>query len=162
MNGSTTNTTRWHVNPGNADQPAHPHSLIRVFAIHVILAYDPYFLQVDHKHWLDWADAQADLSLCWACMSFSWFCLALAQIIWFILSRAGVLYESYWEGFSTSALFFACQLWDNLANKLDNVSVNRKRKTTWSWMQMSPLMRKHVFGSFQPGQTQTGLLSYRS
>ena len=35
---------------------------------------------VHSKDWSDWADAQADLSLCWAHRSFCWFCHEVAQI----------------------------------------------------------------------------------
>ena len=45
----------------------------------------------------------------------------------------------------------------------------RKKKSFWLWddltddqTHMSLAMRKRVFGSFRSGQTQTGLLSYRS
>ena len=33
------------------------------------------------KDWSDWADAQADLSLCWVHMSFCWFCHTQAQML---------------------------------------------------------------------------------
>ena len=35
---------------------------------------------MDSKDCLDWADAQADLSVCWMHMPFCRFCHALAQI----------------------------------------------------------------------------------
>ena len=34
------------------------------------VAKDPSFLHADSEDWSDWADAQADLSLCWAHMPF--------------------------------------------------------------------------------------------
>ena len=49
----------------DSDQPGHPPSLIRVFAVRS-MAKDPCFLHADSKVWSDWADAQADLSLRWA------------------------------------------------------------------------------------------------
>ena len=49
------------------DQPGHPPSLIRVFAVHMkkpwVLSYP---LSVQRRLWSDWADSQADLSLGWA------------------------------------------------------------------------------------------------
>ena len=33
--------------------------------------------------WSDWAEVQADLSLCWAHGSFCWFCHAAAQLLYF-------------------------------------------------------------------------------
>ena len=63
------------------DQPGHPPSLIRVFAVHMKKAWVlSYLLSTQQRLWSDWADAQADLSLHWAHMPFCWFCRALAQI----------------------------------------------------------------------------------
>ena len=51
----------------DSDQPGHPPSLIRVFAVRVkkacVLSYP---LSAERRLWSDWADAQADLSLRWA------------------------------------------------------------------------------------------------
>ena len=51
----------------DSDQPGHPPSLIRVFAVHSMGSLG---LKVSscgqRRFWLDWADAQADLSLRWA------------------------------------------------------------------------------------------------
>ena len=51
----------------DSDQPGHPPSLIRVFAVRMkkpwVLSYP---LSAQQRHWSDLADAQADLSLCWA------------------------------------------------------------------------------------------------
>ena len=59
----------------DSDQPWHPPSLIRVFAVRLkkarILSYP---LSAQRRLWSDWADAQADLSLRWAHMPFCWFC----------------------------------------------------------------------------------------
>ena len=38
------------------------------------------------EDWLDWADAQADLSLRWAHMPFCWFCHEAAQVVWVLIS----------------------------------------------------------------------------
>ena len=55
----------------DSDQPGHPPSLISVFAVcmkkHWALNY---LLSAQRRLWSDWADAQADLSLPWAHMSF--------------------------------------------------------------------------------------------
>ena len=58
------------------DQPAvHPPSLIRVFAVHMKKAWVlSYPVSAQQRHWSDWADAQADLSLHWAHMPFCWCC----------------------------------------------------------------------------------------
>ena len=59
----------------DSDQPGHPPSLIRVFAVRLkkarILSYP---LSAQWRLWSDWADAQADLSLGWAPISVCWFC----------------------------------------------------------------------------------------
>ena len=51
----------------DSDQPGHPPSLIRVFAVRMkkaqVLSYP---LSAQRGLWSDWADAQADLSLRWA------------------------------------------------------------------------------------------------
>ena len=50
-----------------SDQPRHPPSLIRVFAVCKKKAWVLSFpLSAQRRLWSDWADAQADLSLCWA------------------------------------------------------------------------------------------------
>ena len=40
---------------------------------------DPSFLHADSEDWSDWADAHADLSLCWVHMPFCWFCHEVAH-----------------------------------------------------------------------------------
>ena len=44
-----------------------------VWSESLLCAKDPRFLHADNEDWLDWADAQADLGLRWAHMSFCWF-----------------------------------------------------------------------------------------
>ena len=66
----------------DSDQPGHPPSLIRVFAVYMkktwVLSYP---LSAQRRLCSDWADAQADLSLCWAHMPFCWFCHVAAQVL---------------------------------------------------------------------------------
>ena len=46
------------------DQPGHPPSLIRVFAVRSVGSLGPSFASDEQRRlWSDWADAQADLSL---------------------------------------------------------------------------------------------------
>ena len=51
----------------DSDQPGHPPSLIRVYAVRMkkpwVLSYP---LSAQRRLWSDWVDAQADLSLRWA------------------------------------------------------------------------------------------------
>ena len=62
----------------NSDQPSC--SLIRVFAVLSMGTKHLRFLHADSKDWSDWADAQADLSLCWAHTSVCWFCHVVAHV----------------------------------------------------------------------------------
>ena len=58
-------------------------SLIRVFAVRMKKHWDlSYPLSVQRSLWSVRADAQADLKLRWAHMSFCWFCRAAAQIVY--------------------------------------------------------------------------------
>ena len=51
----------------DSDQPGHPPSLRRVFAVRMKKAWVlSYPMSAQRRLWSDWADAQADLSLCWA------------------------------------------------------------------------------------------------
>ena len=52
------------------------HSLLCAWCV----AKDPTFLQADNEDSDQTADAQADLSLCWAHMPFCWFCHHVAQL----------------------------------------------------------------------------------
>ena len=64
----------------DSDQPGHPLSLIRVFAVRSMGSLGPNFASGGQRWlWSDWADAQADLSLRWAHKSLCWFCQAMAQ-----------------------------------------------------------------------------------
>ena len=48
----------------DSDQPGHPPNLIRVFAVRMKKAWVlSYPLNAQQRLWLDWMDAQADLSL---------------------------------------------------------------------------------------------------
>ena len=65
----------------DSDQPGHPPSLIRVFAVRMKKAWVlSYPLSAQRRLWSDWADAQADLSLRWAHMPFCWFCHEAAYV----------------------------------------------------------------------------------
>ena len=70
----------------DTDQPGHPPSLIRVFAVRMKKAWFlSYPLSAQRRHCEDWADAQADPSLRWAHMQFRWFSHKAAHV----LSMAG-------------------------------------------------------------------------
>ena len=70
-----------------SDQPGHPPSLIRVFAVRLKKARVlSYLLGAQQRFWSDCADAQADLSLCWAHMPFCWFCHDAAHLFFLFIS----------------------------------------------------------------------------
>ena len=75
----------------DSDQPGHPPSLIRVFAVRMKKAgVLSYLLSTQQRLWSDWADAQADLSLRWAHIPFCWFCHEAAQIgSWILCYKRG-------------------------------------------------------------------------
>ena len=97
----------------DSDQPGHPPSLIRVFTVRMKKPWVfSYPLSAQWRLWLDWADAQADLSLL-GIHSFCWFCHVVAQIS----IRPRILYYSFpsnavfawtWYGFA----------WQNQQNDL--------------------------------------------
>ena len=63
----------------DSDQPGHPPSLIRVFAVRMKKTS----LSAQRSLWSDWADAQADLSLHWAQSHFVGFVMRrLKGLIW--------------------------------------------------------------------------------
>ena len=78
--------THWTLSE-DSDQPGHPPSLIRVFAVRMKNAWVlRYPLNALRRVWSDWADAQADLSLRWAHTQFVGF--VILRLKWnFILSQ---------------------------------------------------------------------------
>ena len=89
----------------DSDQPGHPPSLIRAFAVHLKIPWVlSYSLSAQRRLWPDWADAQADLSLCWAHLPFCWFCRATTQ-----LSR--IYLGSKWQSPHLSAWYAFLLLW---------------------------------------------------
>ena len=66
----------------DSDQPGHPPSLIRVFAVRMKKAWVlSYPLSAQQRRWSDWADAQADLSLRWAHTHFVGFVMSWLSCI---------------------------------------------------------------------------------
>ena len=66
MSRCTTKPTKLRVPSKDADQPGHLPSLIRVFTVHMKKHWAlNYIMSAQWRLWSDWADAQADPSLCW-------------------------------------------------------------------------------------------------
>ena len=74
----------------DSDQPGHPPSLIRVSAVRIKKAWVlSYPLSPQQRLWSDWANAQADRSLCWAHTHFVGFVMS-----WLISSgRSSTCYK---------------------------------------------------------------------
>ena len=87
----------------DSDHPGHPPRLIRVFAVRMKKAWVlSYPLSAQRRHWSDWVDAQADLSLRWAHIPFCWFCHAAARLTlacraFYGITRQENKWASSWE-----------------------------------------------------------------
>ena len=92
VNQRTTKPAKWHVCPAKTDQPGHPPSLIRVFAVHMKKAWSLATHWAQRRLQSDWADTQADLSLRWLHKSYCRF-FVMHWLIWFAssISRTGIL-----------------------------------------------------------------------
>ena len=64
----------------DSDQPGHPPSLTRIFAVRVKKAWIVSYPFAQRRLWSDWADVQADLILRLAHMPLCWFCHDAAQL----------------------------------------------------------------------------------
>ena len=75
----------------DSDQPAHPRSLIRVFADSICLLKPPGYPKRYKQEALPyWVDVQADLHLCWSHASYYRFCRSLGieyNTIFFLMFR---------------------------------------------------------------------------
>ena len=91
----------------DSDQPGHPPSLIRVFAVRMKNAWVlSYPLTVEQRLWSDWADAQPDddLSLRWAHMPLCWFCHEAAQISFPLQQVFKDINSGYWKALVISLI----------------------------------------------------------
>ena len=72
----------------DSDQPGHPPSLIRVFAVRMKKSWVlNYPLSGQRRLWSDWADAQADLSLHWVHTYFVGFVMLRLMSLKLVLGR---------------------------------------------------------------------------
>ena len=73
----------------NSDQPGHPPSLIRVFAVRMKKAWVlSYPLSAQRRLWSDWVDAQVDMSLRWAHSHFVGF--VMSRLIFWLLHNLSI------------------------------------------------------------------------
>ena len=89
----------------DSDQPGHPPSLIRVFAVRMkkpwVLSYP---LSAQWRLWSDWVDAQADLSLRWAHTHFVDFVMSQLISCLYVLKHFTIPIKK-----SISVLFLGCK-----------------------------------------------------
>ena len=84
----------------DSDQPGHPPSLIRVFAVRSKDSQGPKLSsRGQRKLWSDWADAQIDMSLRWAHVYFVVFVMHRLIIMYNKLPLAVTHLDVYWSWF---------------------------------------------------------------
>ena len=104
------------------------------------MAKNPRFFHADIEDWSDWADAQADLSRCWAHRSFCYFFHAVAQMyVWprvFIFQLSCAVLPSFlWA----SEEWFLCHRGGKQdANRL-NIVLYIFRRSLWNKRKISPM-----------------------
>ena len=74
-----TKPTKWHVRPAKTQISLGIRPVWSVFPVCSVGSLGPKRSGGQQRLWLNWADAQADLSLCWAHRSFCWFCHETAR-----------------------------------------------------------------------------------
>ena len=83
------------VRPAKTDQTGHLPNLLRIFAMHSMGSQGLKVFSARHRRlWSDWADTQADLSLCWAHTSFCWFWHAAVQLFFFVPGETVNAYQT--------------------------------------------------------------------
>ena len=103
----------------DSDQPGHPPSLIRVFAVRMKKAWIvSYPLSAQRRLWSDWADAQADLSLRWAHMPLCWFCHEVAQLLLSLLFPVGGGSDYKWLVHCTGSKWHTTKPWESKIKRL--------------------------------------------
>ena len=107
-----TKPTKWCAPSEDSDQPGHPPSLIRVFAVRMKKAWVlTYLLRAQRRLWSEWADAQADLSLRWAHIHFVGFVMSrliLCQMIFQPTSSVNGSYRCSTYYFCLFKTYFKC------------------------------------------------------
>ena len=131
----------------DSDQPGHLPSLISVFAVRSMGSWGPNVSSCgQRRHWSDRADAQADLSLRWAHMSFMWRLIC------------------EWPFFKDCSFWSVIVLFSDLSPHPTLVSAHRLAIVSGGWSvkplllmsasiytHLSRITRKPVFGGLQPG-----------
>ena len=91
----------------DSDQPGHPPSLIRVFAVRTKKAWVlSYPLSARRRLWSVWADAQADLNLRWA--RSHWFCHEALLVLSWGGSNQSIVDTAWYPGPANSVYTRAC------------------------------------------------------
>ena len=138
----------------DSDQPGHPPSLIRDFAVRskkaMILSYP---LSVQRRLWSDWADAQADLSLRWAHMPFRGFCNDAAQLSAPASCSRSVKHRLCLPGIIKHRLWLTGIMLHTLPAHFTQQSIENNRYS-WSWF----LHASTSFINGVPGEQRSAIL----
>ena len=163
----------------DSDQPGHPPSLIRVFAVRMrkywVLSYP---LSAQRRRWSDLVDTQAELSLRWAHTHFvgfvmSWLLFVSAKsgvklLLWlaslaFLVPRSELLTMKPGNQIDWFQICFLLQLTVYSFQDPSRICPSEKcRRNVFIINHLSHDTIKCVFGCFRPGQTQSSLRSHRS
>ena len=125
----------------DSDQPGHPPSLIRVFAVRMKKAWVlSYPLSAQRRLWSDWADAQADLSLRWA----------HSQFVGFVMRRLICSFKREWV--SLPFHFWFCKMIKQksllslrLAILNHRIILNARLWNLLMWCQLNCFLRVYLF-----------------
>ena len=92
MSHLMTKPTKWHVRPAKTQISLGIHPAWSESSLSTWRKLGPLATHCVHtEDWSDWADAQADLSLCWVHMPFCCFCHAAAHILFIMYTDIEVV-----------------------------------------------------------------------
>ena len=155
-----TKPTKWHMHPAKTQISLGIHPVWWVFAVRMKKAWAlSYPLSAQRRLWSDWADAQADLSLCWAHIHFVGF--VMLRLIWYNVSTPQILTDRHLRvlGDPSGNSYAIGDCADIKDYSLPCTAQVCTR--TLTIRQISHAMRKPVYRVVRPGKTQTSLLGYR-
>ena len=146
----------------DSDQPGHPPSLTRVFAVRMKKAWVlSYPLNAQRRLWSDWADAQADLSLRWAhshCVGFVMRRLIYVRFKVSIYSHVELLNRRaphLWNGCCGSRLRIRrglSQSWQVLGSRAWETLWGYPQSPSWQSIIATLWMQHNNFSMLPPGR----------
>ena len=98
----------------DSDQPGHPPSLIRVFAVCLMGSQGPKLSSCRQgRLWSDWADVQADLSHRWARTHFVGFFMSWLIFFVYIFSFKSMTFHQHWMETDSTLICLTFKIWLN-------------------------------------------------